>query len=173
MAGNFFQRSGNFWEQRRETRAAALTALRKREGLPSPVDENNTPLETRFDDQGHAHYYDQAGKKVDRVLWAGAGKDGAPGGLAVGTRKGEVREVADAHWNSPDGGGFEILEVAEDGRKLADELKDLDRDSAIMEIASGVDHGPAGEQAPEFHLKDTDDVTVDAGLQEYIKNHAR
>lgn len=168
MPTNFFQRVGDYFEQRREYRAAALKALRKREGLPSPVDRDGNELETRFDDMGHAHYYDQSGKKVDQVLWAGAGKDGKPGAFAVGTRKGEARELADASWHSSDP-GFEILEVSEDGRKLVDELKDLARDAAGMEMAERVNHGAAGEQAPGFELTGTEDEEIDQALQKYLK----
>ena len=50
------QRVGDWFEQRKAYRLAALLALRKREGLPGPVDEQNNPLETRFDDLGNAHY---------------------------------------------------------------------------------------------------------------------
>ena len=163
-----FQRIENFWEQRKQFRAAALTALRKREGLPSPIDRDNNPLETRFDDQGNAHYYNQAGKRVDEVLWAGAGRDGKPGAFAVGTRKGEAHELADARWNSPDP-GFEILEVAEDGRKLEDELRDLDRDATGMAVAERVSYGLAGEQAPELELGGLSDHEIDEKLQAFLK----
>ena len=149
-------------------RAAALVALRKREGLPSPVDQDGNDLETRFDDQGNAHYYNQAGQKQDHVLFAGAGRDGKPGSFAVGTRKGEARELADASWHSSDP-GFEILEVAEDGRKLSDELKDLDRDSSTFELSEKVSHGDAGEQAPELHLAGTSDEEIDETLQKFLK----
>jgi hypothetical protein len=162
------QRIGDFFEQRKSYRQAALTALRKREGLPIPVDENNVPLETRFDDQGQAHYYDAAGNKVDKVLFFGTGKDGKPGGFAVGKRKGEERELAEQNWNRSDT-AFQILEVSEDGRKLSDELRDLNRDAAGMEVASFVSHGSASEQAPDLELAGTSDEEVDAGLQEYLK----
>src|ERR1700688_1620104 len=97
---NLFQRVGDFFEIRKQYRQAALVALRKREGLPQPVDENNIPLETRFDDQGNAHYYNQNGQKQDHVLFANSGKDSKPGSFAVGTRKQEPRELADASWHS-------------------------------------------------------------------------
>lgn len=172
MPTNFFQRIDNFWEQRKEYRAAALVALRKREGLPSPVDEHGNPLETRFDDLGNAHYYDQAGRKAERVLWAGAGRDGKPGAFAVGSRKQQPREVADAAWHSTNP-GFEILEVAEDGRRLEDELHDLDRDAHGMHESEKVSHGQAGEQAPGFTIQNpSDDAELDARLQEFLKRGA-
>ena len=140
-----FQRIGDWFEQRKQFRSAALVALRKREGLPSPVDENNAPLETRFDDNGSVHYFDPQGKQVDRVLWANAGKDGKPGAFATGTRKQEDRALAEQNWYRTDN-EFQILDVAEDGRLLTDELRDLDRDATGVEIAGRVSHGEAGEQ---------------------------
>lgn len=165
---NLFQRVNDFFEDRREFRKQALLALRKREGLPSPVDSDGNKLDTRFDDSGCAHYYNQAGQQVDRVLWAGTGKDGKPGSLAIGARKGEARELADARWNSADP-GFEILEVSEDGRKLSDELVDLSRDSALMELAEKVSHGAEGEQAPGLVLDGTGEEEIDRKLQEFLK----
>jgi hypothetical protein len=169
MAIEMLQRVSDWFEQRKQFRAAALTALRKREGLPLPVDCDGNELETRFDDQGRAHYYRADGKRVDEVLFASAGRDGKPGAFAIGQRKGGARELADARWNSPDGGGFEILEVAEDGRKLTDELRDLDRDATGMEIAGRVDHGVAGEQAPGLVLNGTSDDEIDEVLQKFLK----
>lgn len=171
MAIELFQRLGDYFEQRREFRAAALTALRKREGLPSPVDRDGNLLETRFDDQGAAHYYNGAGKRVDEVLWQGAGKDGKPGAFAIGRRKGEARELADASWGQES--EFEILEVAEDGRRLTDELRDLDRDATGMEVAQRVSHGEAGEQAPGLVLNDLSDAEIDNRLREYLKQEGK
>lgn len=170
MAIDFFQRVGDWYEQRREYRQAALKALRKREGLPSPVDRDGNELETCFDDQGNAHYYNQAGKRVDQVLWQGyeRGQGKQAGGFAIGSRKGEARELADASWHRPDA-EFEILDVAEDGRKLSDELADLDRDAGTMEIAEKVSHGTAGEQAPELRLDGTSDEEIDETLQKFLK----
>ena len=71
------QRQGDWFEQRKQYRAQALVALRKREGLPSPVDADGVFLETRFDDQGNAHYYDARGNVVEHVFFAGAGKNQA------------------------------------------------------------------------------------------------
>jgi hypothetical protein len=59
--------------------------------------------------------------------------------------------------------------VAEDGRLLADEMLDLNRDAGTYEIAERVSHGPAGEQAPGLELAGTSDEEVDARLQEYLK----
>ena len=164
---NLFQRVENFIEQRKTFRQAALVALRKREGLPSPVDQDGNPLETRFDDQGNAHYYNASGEKQEHVLFAGAGKDGKPGSFAVGTRKQEPRELADARWHSTN--DFEILDISEDGRKLSDELKDLDRDSSNFERSEKVSHGDASEQAPELHLANTSDEEIDETLQKFLK----
>ena len=166
------QRVGDIFELRREYRQQALTALRRREGLPLPVDARGNPLETRLDDAGQAHYFNAMGEKVDRVLWAGTGKDGKPGGLAVGKRKGMNEAEADRHWGE-DEAPFEILEVSEDGRKLADELVDLNRDSKTYERAERVSHGAESEQAPGFDLPGTSDEEVDAGLQDYLKRGPR
>jgi hypothetical protein len=163
------QRVEDWFEERRQFRKAALLALRKRENLPSPVDADGNPLDTRFDDLGNAHYYNAAGEMVDHVLWAGAGRDGKPGAFATGKRKGEAREIADASWHRPDA-EFEILEVSEDGRKLEDELRDLSRDAAGMELAERVRHeGDASEQAPGLELSGTTDGEVDEKLQQYLK----
>lgn len=164
---NLFQRVENFFEQRKTFRAQALKNLRQREGLPQPVDENGAPLETRIDDLGRAYYVSPDGTRVDHVLFAGAGKDGKPGSFAVGTRKGEARELADAFWHSES--EFQILEIAEDGRRLQDELKDLDRDSNTFELSEKVSHGDAGEQAPDLHLAGTSDEEIDETLQKFLK----
>ena len=182
MPTNLFQRVGNFWEQRKEYRAAALVALRKREGLPFPVDSDGVELETRFDDRGEAHYYRPDGSEVDRVMWQGTGRNGKPGAMAIGQRqqpsatvideKGIRREVPTAAvsdaWNRPDT-EFKILEVSEDGRRIEDELRDLARDAAGFEQAGRVSYGALSEQAPDLHLDGTSDEEVDARLQEYLK----
>lgn len=162
------QRVEDWFAQRKTFRLAALTALRKREGLPSPVDEQGNPLETRMDDFGNATYYSPSGEQVKKVLFSGTGKDGKPGSFATGTRKGEVRELADASWNRSDT-EFEILEIAEDGTKLTSEMLDLNRDAGTFEIAERVSHGKDSEQAPEFSIDGTSDEEVDAKLQEYLK----
>ena len=155
MAIEKFQRYGNFWELREEYRADALKNLRKREGLPTPemID----------------------GKMQYRQA------DGTYSTMAVGTRKQESETVIDekgiprtvptsgvaAAWGqNPD---FEILEVAEDGRKLSDELKDLDRDSSTFQQSERVSHGDAGEQAPGFELVNTSDEEIDETLQKFLK----
>ena len=162
------QRVGDFFEQRKAYRLAALLSLRKREGLPSPVDERGNPLETRMDNFGNAIYHDADGKQVTRVLFAGAGRDGKPGAFAVGQRKGADISEAERHWMDS-AAPFEILDVAEDGRKLATEMADLHRDSAAYERAERVSHGPAGEQAPDLVLDEISDEEVDARLQEYLR----
>ena len=175
------QRVGDWFEQRKQFRAQALTALRKREGLPGPVDETGTPLETRFDDLGNVHYYDAQGNKVEHVLFAGAGKDGKPGGFAIGKRKQESETLIDEHGverkvptsNTASGWGrvteFEIMEVAEDGTLLKDELRDLARDATGMQMAEKVSHGTQSQMVPDLALSSLSDEEVDASLQEYLK----
>jgi len=176
------QRQGDWFEQRKQYRAQALVALRKREGLPSPVDADGVFLETRFDDQGNAHYYDARGNVVEHVLFAGAGKDGKPGGFAIGKRKGVSNEEADRNWNRTPAEElplhlrqgereeqFQILEVSEDGKKIEDEIRDLNRDSAAYERSERVSHGPASQQAPDLFLYGISDEDVDASLQDYLK----
>jgi hypothetical protein len=162
----------DWYGQRKQFRAAALTALRKREGLPSPVDVNGVALETRFDDQGKAHYYDASGNKVDKVMFAGAGKDGKPGGFAIGKRKGAGIDEAEKNWNKTDT-AFQILEVSEDGKKLSDELNDLDRDSRNFQLSEKVSHGSQSEQAPDLALSNLSDEEVESKLQEYLKRGPR
>ena len=169
MPINFFQRVGDFFEQRKEYRQAALVALRKREGLPHPVDEQGNELETRLDDFGEAHYYNQAGQEVEHVYWAGTGKDGKPGAFAIGQRKGADLVEASRNWGDPHEAEFEILDVAEDGRRLEDELRDLDRDATTFERSARVSHGPEGEQAPGFAINGTSDEEIDQRLQAYVK----
>ncbi|HUD73458.1 MAG TPA: hypothetical protein VMQ76_00185 [Terracidiphilus sp.] len=166
------QRVGDWFETRKAFRLAALVALRKREGLPSPVDVDGTPLETRLDDSGNAAYYNSAGEKVTRVLFAGAGRKGKLGSFAVGQRKGAPLEDATRNW-AVGHSAFEILDVAEDGRKLEDELRDLDRDAEVVKTAGKVSHGAEGEQAPDLVLDGVSDEEVDARLREYLKRGPR
>ena len=166
------QRVGDWFEMRKAYRLANLLSLRKREGLPGPVDADGSPLETRLDDSGNARYYRLDGAEVSRVLFAGAGRDGKPGAFAIGTRKGAPLEDATRNW-AEGHSAFEILDVAEDGRKLEDELRDLDRDAGAVEAAGRVSHGAEGEQAPDLVLDGTTDEEVDARLQEYLKRGPR
>ena len=76
MAIEMVQRVGNFFEQRKAYRLAALVSLRKREGLPSPVDADGVLLETRMDDNCNVTYHCPDGAQVSRVMFAGAGRDG-------------------------------------------------------------------------------------------------
>lgn len=165
---NLFQRVGNFFEQRKAYRLAALVSLRRREGLPSPVDQDGTLLETRMDDSGNVTYYSPDGTKISRVLFAGAGREGKPGAFAIGQRKGAPLEDATRNW-ALGHSAFEILDVAEDGRKLVDELHDLDRDAAGMAVAERVSYGEAGEMVPGLVLDGIGDEEVDARLQAYLK----
>ena len=155
MSFEMFQRFGDWFEQRAEYRKQALESLRRREGLPTPelVD----------------------GKMQYRQ------SDGTYSTMAVGIRKQDSKTVidekgiprtvptadVDAQWNR--GGEFQILDISEDGRKLSDELKDLDRDSSTFEIAERVSHGDASEQAPELHLANTSDEEIDETLQKFLK----
>ena len=162
------QRVGDWFEMRKAYRLANLLSLRKREGLPGPVDADGSPLETRLDDSGNAAYYNLAGEKVSRVMFAGAGRNGKPSSFAVGQRKGAPLEDATRNWASVHS-AFEVLDIAEDGRKLADELADLHRDAATYERAERVSHGAEGEQAPGLVLGGVGDEEVDQRLQEYLK----
>lgn len=176
-------RVGDWFEQRKSFRLAALLALRKREGLPSPVDAGGNALETRMDDSGNATYHDASGARVSRVLFAGTGKDGKPGSFATGTRQQPSETFIDeegiprivptagvlAAWSDPSEAGFDILEVAEDGRKLQDELLDLNRDAGTYAIAERVSHGEKSEQAPGFDLDGTSDEEIEARFLEYLK----
>lgn len=166
------QRVGDWFEMRKAYRLANLLSLRKREGLPGPVDQDGSPLETRLDDSGNAAYYNSAGEKVSRVMFSGAGRDGKLGSFAVGQRKGARLEDATQNWAAGHS-AFEILDVAEDGRKLEDELRDLDRDAGAVEAAGRVSHGAEGEQAPDLVLDGVGDEEVDQRLQEYLKRGPR
>jgi hypothetical protein len=142
MPFEMFQRFGDWFEQRAEYRKAALASLRRRENLPAPelID-------------GKMQYLQP---------------DGSYSTMAVGARKGQSRELADASWHRPDA-EFEILEVSEDGRRLADELRDLSRDATRMQMAGRVSHGATGEQAPDLELANTSDEEADQKLQDYLK----
>ena len=162
------QRVGDWFEMRKAYRLANLLSLRKREGLPGLVDADGSPLETRLDDSGNARYHRLDGAEVSRVLFAGAGRDGKPGAFAVGQRKGAPLEDATRNW-AEGHSAFEILDVAEDGRNLADELVDLHRDAATYKRAERVSHGAEGEQAPDLVLDGVGDEEVDQRLREYLK----
>jgi hypothetical protein len=165
MPTNFFQRIGSFFEQRAEFRKQALASLRKREGLPT-----SEHLRGAFYQRVDGFYREPPGREVflDTTLYPN-GKGGFTQ-WAKGTRKGASREEASQNWGRS---SFEILEVAEDGRKrkLADELRDLDRDATAMEMAERISHGEVGEQAPDLVLDGTSDEEIDQKLQEYIKRH--
>ena len=155
MAFEMFQRFGDWFEQRAEYRKQALASLRRREGLPIPemVD-------------GKMQYLQP---------------DGSYSTMAIGTRKQDSETFIDekgvprtvptvaaaSAWGRDN--EFEILEVAEDGRKLTDELLDLNRDSVTYAQSERVSHGDASEQAPELVLDGTSDEEVDQKLQEYLK----
>jgi len=178
MPTNLFQRVGDFFEQRKAYRAQALTNLRKRENLPQPVDENGCPLETRFDDFGNVTYHNPKGTQATKVLFMGVGKDGKPGSFAIGSRKGPSLDEASQNWDNPFAqseadGGFPILPIAEDGRRLVDELLDLNRDAGTYEMAERVHHGDASEQAPGFELDGTSDEEVLKRLTEHFERRNR
>jgi hypothetical protein len=160
------QQIEDWWDQRAEFRKQALQNLRKREGLPT-----SERLVGSFYQRADGFYREPPGKEVflDTTMYPNG--NGGYTQWAKGTRKGLSREEADKNWGRS--GGFEILEVAEDGRKLSDELRDLDRDATLVEEASRVSHGAESEQAPELVLTDTSDEEVDRGLQEYLKRGVR
>jgi hypothetical protein len=158
------QRVGDWFGQRAEYRKQALAILRRRENLPTSV-----RLKGDFYQREDGEFYNEPpGKQVwlDTTLYPN-GKGGYSV-WATGTRKGTDIAEADQHWNRDDN-QFEILSVAEDGRKLSDELRDLSRDAAGFEVASKVSHGQTGEQAPDLVLDGTSDEEVDARLQEYLR----
>lgn len=157
-----FQRYGDWWELREEYRKQALASLRCREGLP--ISEK---LVGAFYQRPDGFYRGPPGKEVflDTTLYPNG--NGGYVQWATGTKKGMSRKEADQHWGRSS--EFEILEVSEDGKKLADELADLDRDAAGMEMAERVSHGMAGEQAPALVLDGTSDEEVDQKLQEFLK----
>lgn len=158
-----FQRIENFWEKREEYRKNALASLRKREGLPT-----SEHLRGAFYQRADGFYRNPPGKEVflDTTMYPN-GNDGFTA-WAVGTRKGEDRIEAEKNWGRSDS-AFHILDIAEDGRKLTDELNDLNRDAATYAQSERVSHGSAGEQAPELELSGTSDEEVDTKLQEYLK----
>ena len=57
---------------------------------------------------------------------------------------------------------FDILEVSEDGKKIEDELNDLDRDSASFERSEKVSHGAESQMAPDLELSSLSDEEVDS-----------
>ena len=176
-----YQRMGDFWELREEYRKAALESLRRREGLPT-----SERLLGAFYQRKDGFYREPPGKEVSLDTTMYPNGNGGFVTWATGTRK-QDSEVVDANSNSgmafmPTsdvvrawGGGseFQILDVAEDGRKLTDELRDLDRDARGMEVSERVSHGTASEQAPELMIDGTSDEEVDARLQEYLKRGTR
>jgi hypothetical protein len=162
-----FQRLESWWEQREEFRKASLAALRKREGLPT-----SEHLRGTYYQRTDGFYLEPPGREVTLDTTMYPNGNGGFTQWATGTRKGQSREEADQHWGRS--APFEILEVSEDGRKLVDELRDLSRDSASMELAERVQHeGQAGEQAPGLVLSDTSDEEIDEKLQQYLKRGPR
>ena len=164
MPIELFQRLGNFWEKREEYRKQALAALRKREGLPT-----SEHLRGAFYQRGDGFYCEPPGKEVflDTTMYPNG--NGGYAQWAKGTRKGMPKEEASRYWGRG-GDAFEILEVAEDGRKLEDELRDLDRDAATVEQAGRVSHGAEGEQAPGLVIDaDAGDDQIDEVLQKFLK----
>lgn len=166
MSTEMFQRLGDFWEKREEYRKQALALLRKREGLPA-----SEHLRGAFYQRADGFYREPPGKEVflDTTMYSNG-----QGGFvqwAQGTRKGEAREDASQYWGRS--ASFEILDIAEDGRRLEDELADLSRDASGMEMAERVSHGAAGEQAPELLLDGTSDEEIDQKLQEFLKRGPR
>jgi hypothetical protein len=157
-----YQREGNYWEKREEYRKAALASLRRREGLPT-----SERLVGAFYQRADGFYRTPPGKEVflDTTMYPN-GNDGFTT-WAMGTRKGLSREEADANWGRTN--QFEILEVSEDGRKIENELKDLNRDSATYERSEKVSHGAESQMAPDLVIDGVSDEEVDAALQAYLK----
>ncbi len=156
------QRVGDWFGLRDEFRKQALISLRRREGLPTP----ERCLGAFYQREDGAFYREPPGREtvLDTTLYPN-GKGGFSQ-WAVGTRKGLSREEAEKNWSRS---SFDILEVAEDGRKLQDELLDLNRDAGTYAIAERVSHGEKSEQAPGFDLDGTSDEEIDARFQEYLK----
>jgi hypothetical protein len=159
---NLFQRLGDWYEQRAEYRKQALKNLRKREGLPT-----SERLVGAFYQRADGFYREPPGKEVflDTTMYPNG--NGGFTQWAMGTRKGSPREEAEKNWGGH--AEFEILDVAEDGRSIGNELVDLNRDAATMERAERVSHGDAGEQAPGFEIAGTSDEEIDEKLQEFLK----
>jgi hypothetical protein len=163
-----FQRYGDFWELRAEYRKQALKNLRKREGLPT-----SERLVGAFYQRADGFYREPPGKEVflDTTMYPNG--NGGFTQWAKGTRKGLSREEAEKNWGR--NSEFEILEVAEDGRKLEDEIRDLDRDAAGFDRthptdSPRVDLGQAGEQAPGLVVRDgAGDDEIDEVLQKFLK----
>jgi len=156
-----FQRYGSFWELREEYRKNALASLRKREGLPT-----SEHLKGAFYQRSDGFYREPPGREVSLDTTMYPNGNGGFVTQATGTRKGLSREEAEKNWGRS---SFKILEVSEDGRKLTDELNNLNRDLSTFQQAERVSYGPASEQAPGFSLNGTSDEEVDTGLQEYLK----
>jgi len=163
MPFEMFQRFGDWFEQRAEYRKQALASLRKREGLPA----SKRIVGAFYQRKDRAFYPEPPGREVflDTAMYPNG--RGGYSSFALGTRKGMSREEAEQHWGRPS--DFEILDVASDGRKLEDELRDLDRDAAGMELGSRVSHGRESEQAPGLALANLSDEEVEQRLQEYMK----
>jgi hypothetical protein len=161
-----YQRMGSFWELREEYRKAALESLRRREGLPT-----SERLLGAFYQRADGFYREPPGKEVSLDTTMYPNGNGGFVAWATGTRKGISHEDADQNWGRTN--WFEILDVAEDGRRLTDELRDLDRDARGMEVSERVSHGTASEQAPDLLIEGTSDEEVDARLQEYLKRGPR
>jgi hypothetical protein len=155
------QQIEDWWDQRAEFRKQTLIALRKREGLPTP-ELIDGKMQYRQQDESYSTMAVGARKQESETV---IDERGIP-------RTVPTAEVA-AAWDRGGASEFEILEVAEDGRRLVDELVDLHRDSATYERAEKVSHGREGEQAPDLVLDGTGDDEVDARLQEYLKRGPR
>ncbi len=161
------QRVGDYFELREEFRKEALKNLRIREGLPA-----SERLVGAFYQREDGFYREPPGKEVflDTVIYPN-GNEGFSQ-WAIGTRKGLSLDEATRNWASGHS-AFEILDVAEDGRRLSDELNDLDRDSSTFAMAETVSHGVESEQAPGFEITGTSDEEIDQRLQEFLKRGPR
>jgi hypothetical protein len=156
------QRVGDFWGLREEFRKQALASLRRREGLPT-----SERLVGAFYQRADGFYREPPGKEVSLDTTMYSNGNGGFSNWAMGTRKGLSREEAEDNWGRIN--QFEVLEVAEDGRRIESELFDLVRDVEAFEKAEKVSHGAQSEQAPDLALSNLSDEEVNRKLQEYLK----
>lgn len=143
-----YENGGEFHELRQEFRKLSLDALRKREGIEPPI------------------YIDGR--------WMYRDADGNPTPWATGKVKQPSLREMDAFWDGLSEGvflanNFKVLEVANDGVPLSNEVRDLERDANKFFIAERVSHGEESSANPDFSLDSLDDDTVDAALQTFIR----
>jgi len=161
--------AADFIGLRQEYRARALINLRRREGLSCPIDEDGHPVTFRYDSGGRCHYYTSDGVEVMNAFFPG--EDGKSHSMATGTRKLPDASTMDEFWGSSNA-PFEMLDVAEDGAPLSQEVHDLARDAKLVHNAEHVSFGGKEVPYPDFNVFDpNDEAGVDHAVQEYIKRH--